>query len=309
MEPLKLNYKKCISYCKRYKINTISLFESEYSLAIGEVKKARELAENYFQCFGESKWVLELLGRIYLKLGEKEKAIPILERVVFQSSEDIDILCRISEKFAESGDENLSGKYLDRASKLDKNSLSVIETNLKTKVIFGHPEGVKGLMDKIPNLNRVVSYLNNLAVSYAAAGDFTKSLGLYNDAITIVGAYDEDIKHIVSYNVAICYLRSKDYKSSLKILDNPDLQPHIFGEKRERLRSNILKFSKQGQIEKLYDHFSIKREEKSESTISLKAKEPNQTEVDYNLKDIFFPDEVNTLTWKEDNVSLKKSAA
>ena len=46
-----------------------------------------------------------------------------------------------------------------------------------------------------------------------------------------------------------------------------------------------------------------------ESTISLKAKEPNQTEVDYNLKDIFFPDEVNTLTWKEDNVSLKKSAA
>ena len=67
-----------------------------------------------------------------------------------------------------------------------------------------------------------------------------------------------------------------------------------------------MKFSKQGQIEKLYDYFSIKREEKSESTIGLKAKEPNQTEVDYNLKDIFFPDEVNTLTWKEDNVSLKK---
>ena len=45
----------------------------------------------------EDSWVLEILGRIYLKIGDKDKAIPILERVIYKSPQDIDILCRVSE--------------------------------------------------------------------------------------------------------------------------------------------------------------------------------------------------------------------
>lgn len=309
IEPLKLNYKNCIAYCKTYKINSIALFDSEYSLATGQTQKAKKIAENYFEDFGESPWILELLGRIYLKLGDKEKAIPILERVIFQNSEDIDILCRISEKYAEVGDEKLSERYLDRASSLDSNSLSVIETNLKTKVIFGHPDGVKGLIDKIPNLNRVVSYLNNLAVSYAALGDFSRGLGLYNDAITIVGAHDKEIMHIISYNVAICYLRAKDYQSSLSILDNPDLDPKIFGERRQQLKSNILKFSKQGEIQKLYDHFTVKHEKNNNDEIVLGGGDSEDSMLGFNLKGIFFPKEIRTFSWKEDKITQKRSAA
>ena len=218
IEPMKISYKICTDYCKRYKIDTLDLFEAEYYLAIGELEKSKRHAEKYFGTYGESPWVLELLGRIYIQLGENEKAIPIFERVIFQNPDDVNILCRISDKYAEIGDRKSSDKYIDKANAMEPESIAVIESNLKSKVIFGESEGAKSLISKLPSLNRVVSYLNNLAISYAAVGDFAKSVELYNDAINVVGAHDEHIKHIVSYNLAICYLRARDYESALYYL-------------------------------------------------------------------------------------------
>ena len=101
-----------------------------------KLKKAKKIAESYFERFGDDSWVLEILGRIYLKIGDKDKAIPILERVIYKSPQDIDILCRVSEGLAENGNEQLSYSYLDRANKIDYNSLKVSECKLKNKILF-----------------------------------------------------------------------------------------------------------------------------------------------------------------------------
>ena len=287
LEPLKIQLGKCRNICKKFNINTIDLFESEYYLVINEVEKAKKIAESYFERFGDDSWVLEILGRIYLKIGDKDKAIPILERVIYKSPQDIDILCRVSEGLAENGNEQLSYSYLDRANKIDYNSLKVSECKLKNKILFSDRENVKNLLDTLPNLNRVVSYLNNLAISYAFTGDFQKSLALYNDAIIIVGSYDKNFRNIISYNVAICHLRANDYQSALNILETHLSNSSTLSEKMSQLKANIEKFYSQGMIDDLYKYFCIDKEKQMVGKIEkpLSSKDFQS----FNLRGMFFP--------------------
>ena len=192
--------------------------------------------------------------------------------------------------------------------KIDKDAIKVIESSLKAKVLFGDPDGVELLINKVPNLNRVISYLNNLAISETFSGDFSKGLGLYNDALNIVGSHDENARHVISYNIALCFLRCRDYESALVMLDNPELSPLVFSEKRNQLKDHILRFKEQNRLEDLYDHFSKKENADNVSSIDISQSPINNVSLRKNLMGVYFPEEVNKLTWNGDSISQKKSA-
>ena len=73
-------------------------------------------------------------------------------------------------------------------------------------------------MKSMKNVSHIVSYMNNRAVALAKTNRYEDAVELYHSTINALSEDKKEISHRISYNLAMCYARGKNYEDCLHVL-------------------------------------------------------------------------------------------
>ncbi|NRA65519.1 MAG: response regulator [Pseudobacteriovorax sp.] len=171
---------------------------------------AKDYAIQTLKSGGESLDALNLLGKSMMKLREFDAALRCLENAQVISPQNIERICRIAEAHLENGNDDKFDKSLSSAEALDGENQKIVEKKAKSALKHHNFDETKSLMARLENLDEIVSYTNNRAVSLIRTQSFDSGINLYKDAHEAVPEEKPVIRGILAYNLALAYIRTDE---------------------------------------------------------------------------------------------------
>lgn len=219
----------------------ILYFENKFEEAIDQLNLS---IDNAIGSYTEQ---LILLSKCFLKTGKINESIYLLKKIIALNPSHIQIKTR-------------------KTPLINQDWIGVNREN-KEEISYNISQ------NKIPSqdLTEITEITNNLAIGYVKSGKIDIGISIYKDLLIILKAKNLKLFLIVSYNLALAYIRKKRITEAKKFL------------KSILIKWDSKKFPK---IDKLYKSISLK------SKITIK-------EYDYQCsKDIFSDDHINKLDMK-----------
>lgn len=160
---------------------------------------------------GDNVRLAAMLAKCLIRLGDVKAGLTLLKKVTSFSPKNIERLCALAEVALQSNDLDLAEESLIQAENQDPNAEVVQETKVKVAVVSGQTEVALDLMQLIAEKERVVSYMNNLAVAYVRSGEIDEGIRLYEDCLRIIPAPEMALQAIVNYNMSLALIRNRDH--------------------------------------------------------------------------------------------------
>jgi DNA-binding response OmpR family regulator len=124
------------------------------------------LIETTHDSRGDNVHVAAMLARCLIQLGEFQTALALLKKVTALSPKNIERLCTLSQLALQTKDVKAAESSLSAAEALDPDSRQVVETQAKVATFTGNAQRAMELMKNLPNVEDVIVYMNNMAVTF-----------------------------------------------------------------------------------------------------------------------------------------------
>jgi len=202
------NYQQNLLSSPDYPKGKEELLKAELCYYEGDLESAKTHAIEAFRHENDSIFILDILGRILLELGDNENATKAFEKANSLSPKNLERLCTLAETKAAGGEDG--GEYLEKAESIDSTNERVEVASASVALISGNADKAKNLMGGLDSLNRVISVVNNRAVSLVRQGEFDGAMKLYDDSVESVPKDNEHYQAVIRYNMALtCARQSK----------------------------------------------------------------------------------------------------
>ncbi len=201
---------------------------------------------------GDNVHVAAMLARCLIQLGEFQTALALLKKVTALSPKNIERLCTLSQLALQTKDYRTAEANLAAAEALDPDAPEVLETQAKVATATGNTLRAMELMKNLPNVEDVIVYMNNMAVTFVKTGDLQEGLKLYRNCLRVIPDNHVERQAIVAYNLGLALVRSEDMnESTVYVKQAMDLGPSPVYAKAESLYRRLLEARKQGAILRL----------------------------------------------------------
>ncbi|APJ03855.1 response regulator [Silvanigrella aquatica] len=261
-------------YLSRSQISKYSKFQmqAEYEYETENYGAASKLALNVLKSVGGSVLLFSLLGKCFLKLKDFKSAMKCFEKAHELSPTNMDRILTLVDLKQESGNVAEAGILLESAKKIDSTSTEVIEMDYRIAIKNSDTEKASNILKNLNSLTGVIGLINNDAVSKILAGKFEEGIDLYKNALNSLSDDLNEYKELITYNLALAYVRNKDLQKSLEILDSLKLNPNARVYKKVKSIRTKIKYAllNKGQLENLENLFENKEgvENKNTSNVS-----------------------------------------
>lgn len=204
---------KGISDCRKKYI------QAEICYHTGDIDLAKQLViESIRDSDGEPLAALNLLGKCLMKLGDFNAALKFFEKAQSFSPKNIQRQCEIAEARLAQNDLEGAVKGIQQARELDATFPSVAKVENRIATGDVELEDMRDLLKKLGPLSPIVSFMNNRAIAYVRTFKFNEGLTLYRDVLELISNKDVDTLSIVSYNLALGYVRASRLPEALNVL-------------------------------------------------------------------------------------------
>lgn len=164
--------------------------------------------------------LLNLLAKALLRAGDSANALRVLERAQVLSPMNVERLCLIAQVSAEAGDEERAEASLDKARSLDPLRSEVLAHDASKALECGDSQVARAALARVPNLDGLLASLNNKAVALSRSGKRDSSIQLYRDLAACLPEGRRYLKEVVTYNLALAYVRDGNLPQALECLSN-----------------------------------------------------------------------------------------
>jgi CheY-like chemotaxis protein len=260
---LRYNYEKLPNDSKLQK----DWISAQFAFLEEKYELARDLALSSVGSSQSSIAILNFLSKCLIKLNDFENAAKCLEKAQSFSPMNIERLCAIAEVQTELGNLKEAEKAIDSAKKQDEGSSQVKETEAKVATMMGDTGKAKKIMEDLSSLNKVISFMNNKAVSYARSGKIDESFEIYKKTIESIPDKRKDIRTIVNYNLALAYTRINLLDEAEKVVEEVlKLGESKVANKAKSLKIKIAKAKESGKAIELRTEDTYKEAKEANST-------------------------------------------
>ncbi len=205
------------------------------------------LIETTHSSRGDNIHVAAMLARCLIQLGEFQTALALLKKVTALSPKNIERLCTLSQLALQTKDVKAAENCLAAAEALDPDSRQVVETQAKVATFTGNTQRAMELMKNLPNVEDVIVYMNNMAVTFVKTGEMQEGLKLYRNCLRVIPDTHTERQAIVAYNLGLALVRNEDmHEGAVFIKQAVDLGPSPVFARAESLYKRILEAKKVG---------------------------------------------------------------
>lgn len=178
----------------------------------GRFKQAKDLLiEATHMSKGDNVRVAAMLAKCLMRLGDTKAAVTILKKVSGFSPKNIERLCSLAEVAIQDNDLHVAEESLIEAEKQDPGARVVTETKVKLAAVTGQTDLALDLMKLIADAERVVSYMNNLAVASVKSAETAEGIRLYKNCQRLIPQDRPDLQAIVAYNLGLALIKNKEH--------------------------------------------------------------------------------------------------
>ena len=202
------------------------LIQAEVAFGRGQLEEARTLALSAFKNAGDSIFVLNLLGKLMTQLHELPMALKCYQKAQELAPHNLDRLCQIAELQSDLNQPEKSAETQAKVLKMDATSERLKETKAKIAIKTGQEEVAKKMMLGIRQVENVISYMNNLAVSLAQKGQVAEGIEQYQKTLRSLPVNRADLIAVVHYNLSLALIRAQRYDEALEHLDKATFNPN-----------------------------------------------------------------------------------
>lgn len=214
----------------------------------GQFQEAKTLLlEATHRSHGDNVNLAAMLAKCLIRLGDSKAALLLLKRVTSFSPKNLERLCSLASVALENNDLQLAEESLYAAETLDAKANQVQETKVKVAVAGGLNQVAGDTIKLIADVEGVIAYLNNLAVTLAKSLDFSEAARLYKNCLKIIPAEKSGLRAIVAYNLGLGMIKNKETQlGSIYIKQAIDSGPSPVLARAESLHQRILEARKHG---------------------------------------------------------------
>ncbi|MEZ4742931.1 MAG: response regulator [Bdellovibrionota bacterium] len=239
--------KRLIGECLRNSI--ISDAKKYYILAayqyyLGDYKTSYQHAIKALKLGTDQLFILDLMGKCLLQLRQFEKAYICLEKANAICDLNIERLLNMSSAKVGMGDLTEAENLVAKAKQLDSENREVVIADAAISIESGKIDKSKGLLSKLHSGSKLVSHMNNRAVSLVKMGKLYDGIKLYKRTLDTLPEKWEDLKNAVSYNIALAYSKSGDLELALQALTNIDTSADNESELMKKIHSLQVRLKK-----------------------------------------------------------------
>lgn len=215
---------------KLYLDGAFAYHEGHYAKAVDDLSQSLHTRE------GDNVDVVGLLGRALLKLGDAPTAARMFEKASALSPRNIKRLCELADTQMLAGKLKDAKKTISQARSIDKKSPQVGIAATKFAVVTGDLDSVANLVRNLSSFQEIIGFINNMAIAKSRLKDFQEGLALYDNLLQILSPHDHELKAIVLYNQAICFIRAGQLLDADKALTTAT----AYGDSRVLEKANLL---------------------------------------------------------------------
>jgi tetratricopeptide (TPR) repeat protein len=217
---------------------------------------------------GDNVNLAALLAKCLIKLGDYQAALMLLQKVTALSPKNIERLCTLSEVSVQTKNQEAAEETLEVAESLDPNSPRVQQTQVKVAVTSGQTQKAMEILKHLSNVEEVVAYMNNLAVSFSKTGDLAEGVRLYKNCLKIIPDDRTTLQAVVAYNLGLAMVKNEDTQlGSIYLKQSLDKGPSPVYQRAESLYRRILDARRLGVSVRLYLGSSQDRNDSVEQSI------------------------------------------
>jgi len=189
---------------------TIAFYQGKFELASRQAVEALHIG-------GQTLTLLNLLGKIYMKLRRFEDANRFFDKAKEISPNNIERLTMIAESHAEQGQKDAASKQLEIAKSIDSDNVLVVESEAKVALSSGDHKKVETIISATENIDSIVSFMNNRAISLVNQEKYTEAVDLYTTALKSLGK-KKHLQPVIHYNMSLAYIKQGDLKKATQAL-------------------------------------------------------------------------------------------
>ena len=184
--------------------------------------------------------ILNLLSKCLFRLNDYQAAGKILEKISSLSPQNLQRLCQLAKVQVTLGEEDKANDKIKQAEAIDSENNELVATKAEIAVYKGDTKEASKLMSRLSSNDNIVRHLNNLAVFKIKSGDREHALRLYQDTLESIPEDRIELHSIVSYNLALAYIKGNDRKEGLKYLEKiKDMGPSPISPKAQSLLNRL----------------------------------------------------------------------
>jgi len=208
------NFQQTLMSTQDYPAGKVALLKAELCYHERNLGEAKTHAIEAFRHDSDSIFILDILGRILLELGDNENAIKAFEKANELSPKNLERLCQLAETNAVCADGQNAEEYLEKAKGIDGDNDRVATAGASVALISGDSGKAKNIMGDLGSLNKVISVVNNRAVSLVRQGDLEDAMKLYDDSVDSVPEDNIYFKSVIRYNMALTCVRQNKLENA-----------------------------------------------------------------------------------------------
>lgn len=193
-------------------------FDAEIEYHRGKFEEAKTVAIEGVKLGFNSVRMFNLLGKILMRLRDFEAAIKCFERAQALSPMNVLRLCAMADANCELKREGQAQAVLDAAKGLDAGNEAVAMSETNLALSSGDLQRATKILRQLPNLDDVISYLNNRGIMTARAGHAPEAVSFYLKVLEALPKDDKAKSATVSYNLALAHARGGDLDKALEAL-------------------------------------------------------------------------------------------
>lgn len=198
--------------------------QAEFAFHLGDFTAARDIATKSLAGGGRSVLALNVLGKSLMQLREFSKALQVFALATEVSPQSIERLCAVAETKNELGDDDGAVQTLAQAATLDAGNQKLVNTSVNIGLATGNKELVEDQFENFKPNESILAYVNNRAVAFAKAGNFSEGIKLYNNALSALPADKPKLKQILLYNLALSQIQCGDPNGAQATLAGTDVE-------------------------------------------------------------------------------------
>ena len=206
---------------------------------------------------------MSLLSDVMLKKSDYQSSIAMMEKVIKISSETIEHYCKLADIHLQNEDPTSAYECLQKAVELDSDNDIVVESLIKHSIYVGDTEQAQQLLQNFAFIDKVIGFMNNIAVVMSQKGRFKTGVKMYEKTLDALSVKFKKHRAIVYYNLSLAWLRQGLMTTSRTHLESciQEGQSRVFS-KAEKLLERLVDAEKRGKTIKLNSNNNEKRKMK-----------------------------------------------
>lgn len=200
-----------------YKVNrAVALyFEAEIAYHRAQYDTAKTSAIEAIKLGMNSVRLFNLLGKTLMRLREYDAALRCFEKAQAMSPLNVLRLCAMADVQCELSKFEGANASVAAAKQVDVDNMTIDRTEASVALTSGDLRRASNILKQLPNLEDVISYLNNRGIMLARDGKTPEAVEYYGRVLESLPEKTPKVAASVYYNLALAHARGGDLEKAL----------------------------------------------------------------------------------------------